>query len=330
MKFYETTFDEYIESSNNVNLHPKLDAVYADMPSDISKMKNIIMYGPSGTGKYTQMLRCIRQYSAAILKYEKKIDIVINKLSYEFKCSDIHFEIDMELLGCKSKTIWFSIYQHIVDIIITKPTKNGIIVCKNFHKIHTELLEHFYSYLHQNHGPKVNVRFIMITTQLSFIPENIIRECDVVRFPRPSKKQYSACIPNMPLNLKSMLVPKHISNIKSIKYLTNTSPSTISTYNPIHSYNHRTICDDILVDLKNIESIQLNVFRDKLYNIFIYNLNIEDCVWYIIQSLYNNVKDLQHFSNILLNTYCFFKYYNNNYRPIYHLEKYMLQLVSNF
>jgi len=327
MKFYETTFDEYVNASDAVNLHPNLDAIFSSMPKCVQNMTNLIFYGPAGSGKYTQMLRCIRQYSELKLKYEKKIDILINKLSYEFKCSDIHFEIDMELLGCKSKTIWFSMYQHIVDIIITKPNKNGIIVCKNFHKIHTELLEHFYSYLHQNHGPKVNIRFILITEQLSFISENIIRECHIVRLPRPSKKQYSKCIHNMPLKLKTIIIPKYISNIKNIKYLVDT-PNAISTYNPSHNQNHRLICDDILIDLKNIKDIQLATFRDKLYNIFIYNLNMEDCVWYIIQSMYKNTCSSSHFEKILLSTYCFFKYYNNNYRPIYHVEKYMLQLTQ--
>ena len=33
-------------------------------------------------------------------------------------------------------------------------------------------------------------------------------------------------------------------------------------------------------------------------------------------------------SNILLKTFVFFKYYNNNYRPIYHLENYLLYLIK--
>ena len=33
-------------------------------------------------------------------------------------------------------------------------------------------------------------------------------------------------------------------------------------------------------------------------------------------------------STILLKTYCFFQYYNNNYRPIYHLENYLFNLIK--
>jgi len=32
-------------------------------------------------------------------------------------------------------------------------------------------------------------------------------------------------------------------------------------------------------------------------------------------------------SEIMLKTYSFLKYYNNNYRPIYHLESYLFYLM---
>jgi hypothetical protein len=328
MKFYETHFDEYIESSDRANLHPKLDLVFAAMPATVKDMHNLIFYGPIGTGKYTQMLRCIRQYSTQNLKYEKKISISINKLSYDFKCSDIHFEIDMALLGCKSKSIWFAIYQHIIDIIITKPHKSGIIVCKNFHEIHAELLEHFYSYLHQTHNSSIIVRFVMITNHLSFIPDNIINCCRVVSLQRPTKKQYVLCVPEMPNKLKIKLSPMHITNIKQLKQLSNTTaPDAILNYIPQTDQPYRPICDAILNDMRNVHTLRFLQFRDKIYNIFIYNLSVEDCVWYIIQSLFSTDISDCHFTDVMNQTYAFFNYYNNNYRPIYHLEKYLFGLI---
>ena len=47
--------------------------------------------------------------------------------------SDIHFEIDMELLGCNAKTLFNELYYHIIEIFSTKEGRNGIILCKNFH-----------------------------------------------------------------------------------------------------------------------------------------------------------------------------------------------------
>jgi len=72
MKFYETHFEEYINESHRENLHPKLNKIYEKFPKTICELKNLIFYGPSGTGKYTQMLKSIKKYSPTDLKYEKK------------------------------------------------------------------------------------------------------------------------------------------------------------------------------------------------------------------------------------------------------------------
>ena len=64
-----------------------------------------------------------------------------------FKVSDIHFEIDMELLGCNSKVLFNNLFYHIIEIISMRQSKFGIILCKNFHKIHSELLDIFFTYM---------------------------------------------------------------------------------------------------------------------------------------------------------------------------------------
>ena len=70
MKFHETHFEEYIKKEN---LHPKLEKIYNNnFPKTINKLGNLIFYGPSGVGKYTQMLNSIKKYSPSDLKYEKK------------------------------------------------------------------------------------------------------------------------------------------------------------------------------------------------------------------------------------------------------------------
>jgi hypothetical protein len=75
MKFYETHFEEYINENNRINLHPKLDKIYERFPKSIVDLKNVIFFGASGTGKYTQMLKFIKKYSPTELKYEKKISL---------------------------------------------------------------------------------------------------------------------------------------------------------------------------------------------------------------------------------------------------------------
>ena len=94
------------------------------------------------------------------------------------------------------------------------------------------------------------------------------------------------------------------------------------------------ICNKIVYNLININDLNFLKFRDILYDIFIYNLDITDCIWYIIISLVKEKKiHTEQLSNILIKTYGFFQYYNNNYRPIYHVEKYLLylaKLIHNF
>ena len=68
--------------------------------------------------------------------------------------------------------------------------------------------------------------------------------------------------------------------------------------------------------------------RQIIYDILIKNINIYTVIFYIFSHFYKN----NMFKNNELqfnNTYLFLKYYNNNYRPIYHIEKYFYELINN-
>jgi len=311
MKFLESHFEEYIQASQIENLHPKLEKVFNKFPTHIRDLRNLIFYGPSGIGKYTQMLNSIKKYSPSELKYEKKICITYNKQPYYFKISDIHYEIDMSLLGCNSKLLWHDIYLQIIDSISAKQEKSGIILCKYFHDIHNELLENFYSYMQQN---TIDLKFILLTEELCFIPDNILNCCEIIHMSRPSKTLYNKCIKPKSISCKL----ENISNIKNL-------------HTSIHElmHPHKIICDKIIDSIIDIDELKFLKFRDLLYDIFFYNLDITDCVWYIISTLITlkKIKD-SDVSETLIKTYTFFQYYNNNYRPIYHLENYMFFLSS--
>ena len=79
MKFYETHFEEYTTKTKTENLHPKLDKLFSKFPANLTNLKNLIFYGPSGVGKYSQMLHLIQKYSPTNLKYEKKIIVKVNR-----------------------------------------------------------------------------------------------------------------------------------------------------------------------------------------------------------------------------------------------------------
>jgi len=122
------------------------------------------------------------------------------------------------------------------------------------------------------------------------------------------------CIKKLPAKVNL----ENITNIKNLHF-----------YNDELMLQYKIICNKILHNLKNIEDINFLKFRDILYDIFIYNLDVTDCIWYIISNLINdNIIQKEHISRILINTFCFFQYYNNNYRPIYHMENYLLSLAK--
>jgi len=315
MKFHETHFDEYIHT---INMHPKLEKTFSHFPEKVHSFKNVIFYGPPGVGKYTQMLKSIKKYSPSELKYEKKMSVSYNKQQYFFKISDIHYEIDMSLLGCSSKLLWHEIYQQIVDIVGGKAEKCGIIVCKYFHEIHNELLENFYSYMQRNYMNSIDLKFVIITESVSFLPENILSCCELISIPRPTKTLYTKCTG---LNDKKMrkIDVNEVSNIKNLHHLENSELMQ----------RHKIISDKIIAFMKNIDDMNFVKFRDLLYDVLIYNLDINECVWYILSNLIEEGRvPPEKTTEALIKTYTFFKYYNNNYRPIYHMENYFFYLIS--
>ena len=317
MKFHETTFEEYLIANSKSSLHSKLEKIYKSFPKNIEKLKNLIFYGPSGVGKYTQMLNAIQSYSPSQLKYEKKLSVTYNKNTYFFKISDIHYEIDLSILGCHAKPLWDEVYNQILDIIQVKKCKVGIIVCKNFHETQNELLETFYSYMQTVPNDNIILKFILLTESVSFIPDNIINCCKMIHVSRPSKVQYNKCFNNK-IKAQCMDLDK-LSNIKHIH-------SNITK--PIQPYD--VICNSIYTSIVNLDEFNFYTMREQLYDILIYNLNVDTCIWIIIERLIleNKITNNDELLNVMIKTYEFFKNYNNNYRPIYHLERIAINLMQ--
>jgi len=317
MKISKSHFEHYLNEENSISLHPSLLKIYNNFSDNLSELKNIIFYGPSNVGKYTQALTLIKKYSPSNLKYEKKITVNYNKDLYFFKISDIHYEVDMSLIGCHSKLLWNEIYNQITDILLSKSCKSGIILCKYYHEIHSELLDIFYSYMQTLNNPNIDIKYIIITENISFIPNNIVNCCQLISVEKPSKQKYKDC-KNIKLqeisNIEKSndnICDKIINIIKNIKV--DSSNNTIINNNQTVLYKSNNIYYSI---------------REHLYDIFIYNLNPQDCIWYIINSLIRdkNINE-KNINEILMKTYTFLKYYNNNYRPIYHFEKFIIFLI---
>ena len=66
----------------------------------------------------------------------------------------------------------FNDLYYILDVCNTMKKNTVIILCKNFHKIHPELLDIFYSYIHDIPHKNINFKYIFLTENISFIRNN--------------------------------------------------------------------------------------------------------------------------------------------------------------
>ena len=118
--------------------------------------EHIILYGPENSGKYTQALHICEKFSKSKLKYSRKIEIELNNEKLYFNISDIHFEIDFELLGTNESAIWLEFILVVRSIIDTQ--KLGFLICKNIHCMKDDLMSIFHTFMRDS-----KLKFILLT-----------------------------------------------------------------------------------------------------------------------------------------------------------------------
>jgi hypothetical protein len=263
----------------------------------------------------------------------------------------------MGFLGCNSKVLWHEIFQQIVDIINVKQKKIGIILCKNFHLINSELLEIFYSYMQyydHSYSP-IKIKFILISENIGFIPDNIMNACKVISVKRPAKEHYiemtkrqtkpfSCFMEGNRWNIfydkvsRTAIFPKN----KTVEILEEVDLPSIVNTKEIYAFSWLRSSQEIPSDVFNIitdillhtilhpEILKITELRNHLYELLIYNVDIPECIWYLFTSLIHQgcFKKKEHITEIMNEIFVFFKYYNNNYRSIYHLESIILCMLN--
>jgi hypothetical protein len=197
----------------------------------------------------------------------------------------------------------------------------------------------------------IQIHFILLTEHISFIPNNILNSCTVIRIPKPNLDNYISIVQSSTTNnmttqerpliqrisdfrktekqkadIKDIIVNINTDGISNIKEINSFSLVTTAQDLPKDIFN--IICDNIIHEIIHYNKIVYTEFRDIIYDILIYNLDIAECLWYIllffIQNKYLSDEDI---SNILTKIFIFMKYYNNNYRPIYHLESMLYYII---
>jgi hypothetical protein len=375
-------FNSYLENIDSNDINKKYNNFINNISQELINMPNFILYGPPGSGKYSDSLKIVRKFSKSDLKYEKKMIINSQKNEHIIKISDIHYEINLENLTCNSKTLFNDIYNNIIDSISMYNNNLGIIIIKNFDMINNELLEIFYSYMQKIINRTLVLKFIILTENISFIPNNILESCKILYYSKLSLTKYIkiANKNNRKLlnKLSNVKINNKITNNDTNDNINNNDNENIKNnykkinfiYNNINNINllknfdlneinlniinlKGNICDKIAIFIINnlyIDTINYKFLRNLLYDILIYNLNIYECIFEILEKIYeyfieyNSIKNnsinnnvnyaiiinnySEFLNRIFLKTNIFLKYYNNNYRPIYHLESYVLYIIS--
>ena len=303
---------------------------------------NYIFYGPPCSYKYKNALKLLQHFSPSNLKYEKKLHINLTKTEFYIKISDIHYEIDVENFIYNSKSLWNDIYHIIYNSIASSPIKRGYIVFRNFDKINYDLLDLLYNYMQKELFSTLNIKYIIITECVSFIPMKIINICKILNFAKLSKKNINLlCNKNNKLYFKKM--NNTTKDTKDTTLITCSNADII--YNKINNPNifthldisnnmkyieqHSAICNTYINLITNNNNYNITNIRTLLYDILINHLNSHECFFYIIQSLIiNKLINTNKISDLIFNSIFFLKNYNNNYRPIFHLESFTLYLIE--
>jgi hypothetical protein len=243
----------------------------------VSSDKNIIVYGNNYLHNYNFTMNCLKQLSKSDLKYSRRIVINYNGEDIFFNISDIHFEVDLDLLGVNQYNIFLTLFHHIKENMIFDK-QPFYMVCLNFQEIKTELMNVFYSFMNE---PKC--RFIILTSKISFMCEKIFQ---------------------------SSLIKKVKGNISHVNCGAQSHIETVT----------KLITED---------NISLFLLRENLYIFLTLNYNIHDCFAKIIFNLIENQYITEENIMLVLKKYnSFAEKYNNNYRPIYHLESFILFLIN--
>jgi len=161
----------------------------------------------------------------------------------------------------------------------------------------------------------IDLTYIILTEQTSFIPDNILNRSIIVPVKRATKEAYGKCIGKV---IPKTIILSKINNIKNLKtrnYDIMKSPD---------NYSKRLI--NIIENYKTLQFIEI---RNTIYNLLIYGIDVPACLWLVVVHFIKNKKLTGDNINLFLEKlYSFFKYYNNNYRPIYHLESIIYYLIN--
>ena len=174
-----------------------------------------------------------------------------------------------------------------------------------------------------------------MTEHLSFIPNHIQQSSRIINVRKPTKSECLNVIKSTKTNM--LLGSIHCSNINMIDNVdTNKidnlkqlkSISNVIGYK-IQADTNASICDKLIEQMKDHENLSFSELRENIYKLLTYNVDITQSIWYIITHfIEREYIPNDNINYIMDRTYISLKYFNNNYRPIYHIESMLLYITS--
>lgn len=235
---------------------------------------------------YINILDLLNQSSPSNMKYSRKIDIVVQNSNYSFNTSDIHVEIDFELLGVNETNVILELMHHMKE---NMSYSHFYILCLHYEKVKSELCKLFKSFIHIE-----NVSFILSTRNISQLDESFIRDYNIKIYGNTKYTEYQDIISDTSTNAEILCVC-----VKSIiDYIVNKKNNLFQLRELIYKIFilninvHEAMCklfEDLTtigyINDKNIDKIMMNY----LHAIEKYNNNYRSIfhIEYFIISLIN-------------------------------------------
>tara|TARA_Y100000816_G_C25872925_1_gene455601 strand:+ start:59 stop:616 length:558 start_codon:yes stop_codon:yes gene_type:complete len=173
---------------------------------------------------------------------------------------------------------------------------------------------------------ETNIFFILHTEDIGFLPRQIIELSNIVRVAKPLKKYIE--------NIEKENTKEKNKNLLNLIKSNKSSRKKPLTNNYVNLKNIQNNCDidvynvfiERYINIINDSSNNIQEIRDLIYDVLTFNINIIKFTYYLLNKLENN-KIIEMNQDILINIFDLFSLYEKHYRPVFHLEKFLVKLL---
>ena len=146
--------------------------------------EDLIVYGTDGSNKEEAVGAFLESASPSSLKYERKLVCETPKSRFFVRVSDIHYSLDLNLLGPAGLVMWNCIVDQIRGSIAASGKREGLVVCYSVEGYSAEVLNAVGQCIGDLMGRTVRIFFWFITSSMCCLPRRIAECCAVHRVPQ--------------------------------------------------------------------------------------------------------------------------------------------------